>query len=108
LTQKIPQLADYSYAKMKDQILVNAITGKIALSDGAPGAKAAPMTRSQSCSISAARRSSHERIRKPAGDRQSFADSLSGIDKLQSGLSYRLFGPAIKARGEGPGREGLP
>jgi hypothetical protein len=31
LTQKIPQLADYSYAKMKDQILlVNAVIGKIA------------------------------------------------------------------------------
>src|SRR5215467_13784764 len=30
LTQKIPQLADYGYAKMKDQILlVNAMTGKI-------------------------------------------------------------------------------
>lgn len=31
LTQQIPQLADYAYAKMKDQILiVNALTGKIA------------------------------------------------------------------------------
>ena len=31
LTQKIPQLADYGYAKMKDQILiVNGLTGKIA------------------------------------------------------------------------------
>jgi hypothetical protein len=30
LTQQIPQLADYGYAKMKDQILlVNAMTGKI-------------------------------------------------------------------------------
>lgn len=31
LTQQIPQLADYGYAKMNDQILiVNALTGKIA------------------------------------------------------------------------------
>ena len=31
LSQQIPQLADYGYAKMKDQILlVNAMTGKIA------------------------------------------------------------------------------
>ena len=31
LLQKIPQLADYGYAKMKDQILlVNAMSGKIA------------------------------------------------------------------------------
>jgi hypothetical protein len=31
LTQKIPQLADYGYAKMKDQILiVNELTGEIA------------------------------------------------------------------------------
>lgn len=31
LTQKIPQLADYGYAKMKDQILiVNELDGKIA------------------------------------------------------------------------------
>lgn len=31
LVQQIPQLADYGYAKMKDQILiVNALTGKIA------------------------------------------------------------------------------
>jgi hypothetical protein len=31
LTQQIPQLADYGYAKMKDQILiVNELTGKIA------------------------------------------------------------------------------
>ena len=31
LTQQIPQLRDYGYAKMKDQILlVNAMTGKIA------------------------------------------------------------------------------
>lgn len=31
LTQKIPQLADYGYAKMKDQILiVNGLDGKIA------------------------------------------------------------------------------
>jgi hypothetical protein len=31
LTQQIPQLADYGYAKMKDQILiVNPLTGKIA------------------------------------------------------------------------------
>jgi hypothetical protein len=31
LTQQIPQLADYGYAKMKDQILiVNALNGKIA------------------------------------------------------------------------------
>jgi hypothetical protein len=30
LTQQIPQLADYGYSKMKDQILlVNAMTGKI-------------------------------------------------------------------------------
>jgi hypothetical protein len=30
LTQKLPQLADYGYAKMKNQILiVNALTGKI-------------------------------------------------------------------------------
>jgi len=30
LTQKIPQLADYGYAKMKDQMLiVNELTGKI-------------------------------------------------------------------------------
>ena len=30
LTQQIPQLADYGYAKMKDQILlINAMTGKI-------------------------------------------------------------------------------
>jgi hypothetical protein len=30
LTQQIPELADYGYAKMKDQILlVNAMTGKI-------------------------------------------------------------------------------
>jgi hypothetical protein len=31
LTQNIPQLADYGYAKMKDQILiVNELDGKIA------------------------------------------------------------------------------
>jgi hypothetical protein len=31
LTQQIPELADYGYSKMKDQILlVNAMTGKIA------------------------------------------------------------------------------
>jgi hypothetical protein len=31
LTQQMPQLADYGYAKMKDQILiVNALSGKIA------------------------------------------------------------------------------
>jgi hypothetical protein len=31
LTQQIPQLADYGYVKMKDQILlVNGLTGKIA------------------------------------------------------------------------------
>jgi hypothetical protein len=31
LTQQIPQLADYGYSKMKDQILlVNEMTGKIA------------------------------------------------------------------------------
>jgi hypothetical protein len=31
LTQKIPQLADYGYAKMRDQILiVNELTGEIA------------------------------------------------------------------------------
>jgi hypothetical protein len=29
LTQQIPELADYGYAKMKDQNLVNAMTDKI-------------------------------------------------------------------------------